>query len=279
MSEPNSTLVVPQKPARPFVKAGDRGLVLGDMDQMARFCEAVVNSHAFKGIDSPHLALIMVQAGAELGLTPIWSLANIMVVNGRPSVWGDAFLGILMAHPDFEDIIETEEGMFPNDDYTSVCTLKRRGRHPVTRRFSIKDAKIAGLWQKRGKDGSPTPWVTFPKRMMQMRVRSWAGRDGFADALRGLGVVEEQRDISPVYAHEVKEEEGAAKPKVIFPDEISSETPSDAVGDQQTVDETGDGGGGNKEEQAEPTTSSETAVTDTPTGEKKNEKGEFIWDV
>jgi hypothetical protein len=33
--------------------------------------------------------------------------------------------------------------------------------------------------------------------MLQMRARSWACRDAFADALRGLGVREEMQDVEP----------------------------------------------------------------------------------
>src|SRR6266478_1164491 len=100
----------PDKPALPSTKAivpaGERGLQFTEMESMWRFCVAVVNSRTFKDIDSPEVALIRLQAGLELGLTPIWSLTNIMVVNGRPSVWGDALLAIVLRQSDCEDVIE-----------------------------------------------------------------------------------------------------------------------------------------------------------------------------
>ncbi len=61
---------IPQKAP---VLAGERGLKFSDMESMWRFCTAVVNSHTFKDIDSPETALIRLQAGLELGLTPILS--------------------------------------------------------------------------------------------------------------------------------------------------------------------------------------------------------------
>jgi hypothetical protein len=66
--------------------------------------------------------------------------------------------------------------------------VKRRDRSPVVRTFSEADAKKAGLWGKAG------PWQQYPSRMLQMRARSWALRDAFPDALRGLGIREEVAD-------------------------------------------------------------------------------------
>lgn len=182
-----SQALIPAERKAP-VLAGDRGLQFSDMESMWRFCTAVVNSRTFKDIDTPEVALIRLQAGLELGLTPIWSLTNIMVTNGRPSVWGDALLGLVLNHKDCEDVVETFEG--EGDDLKAVCVVQRKGRLPVKREFSVADAKRAGLHGK-------NVHGTFPKRMLQMRARSWACRDSFADALRGLGVIEELREVEP----------------------------------------------------------------------------------
>jgi hypothetical protein len=187
------------------VLADERGLKFSDMESMWRFCTAVVNSGTFKEINSPEVALIRLQAGLELGLTPIWSLTNIMVTNGRPSVWGDALLGIVLNHPQCEDVIETFEGT--GDNLVAICEVHRKGRLPVKREFSVADAKRAGLHGK-------SVHGAYPKRMLQMRARSWACRDSFADALRGLGVVEELRDVEPTATARVIE-----RPKLVLPED------------------------------------------------------------
>ena len=187
------------------VLAGNRGLHFSDMESMWRFCAAVVNSGIFKDINTPEIALIRLQAGLELGLTPIWSLTNIMVTNGRPSVWGDALLGLVLRHQDCEDVIETFEG--EGENLVAVCEIHRRGRQPVKRTFSVSDAKRAGLHGRNVHN-------SYPSRMLQMRARSWACRDAFADALRGLTVIEEIRDIEP---REVVER---SKPVIVLPDEV-----------------------------------------------------------
>lgn len=208
---PNNQLVPIEKKSP--VPAGDRGLHFNNLAEMWRFCEGVVNSGTFPEINTPEVALIRLQAGLELGLTPIWSLTNVMVVNGRPSVWGDALLGLVLAHPDCEDVIETMEG--GGDEITAVCEVKRRGRLPVKRTFSTADAKRAGLIEK-----NKSLHKIYPKRMLQMRARSWACRDSFADALRGLGVVEELRDVEPRQTARVIE-----RPKLRLPDEDVSQVP------------------------------------------------------
>ncbi len=135
-------------------------------------------------VDKPDDVLVAFQMGAELGLRPLQALQNIAVINGRPAVWGDAMLALVLSHPDCIDVEED----FNAETFTATCTVKRRGRKPVIREFSEADAKRAKLWGKQG------PWQEYPKRMAAMRARSWALRDCFADALRGISSVEEATD-------------------------------------------------------------------------------------
>lgn len=127
--------------------------------------------------------LVAVQWGMELGLQPMQAMQNIAVINGRPSLWGDAVLALVKASPLCEYVVE-EVG-----DDKAVCRVKRRGEPEQIRTFSMVDAEKAGL---KGKQG---PWSQYPKRMMQMRARSWAVRDVFPDVLRGMPIAEELQDI------------------------------------------------------------------------------------
>ena len=135
----------------------------------------------------PQDVLVCVQWGNELGLAPMQALQNIAVINGKPSVYGDAAMALVQASPVCEDVEEyfEDEGT-PNP--VAVCVAKRKGRKPVTARFSVEDAKRAGLWGKQG------PWSSYPKRMMQMRARGFALRDAFPDVLKGLITAEEAQD-------------------------------------------------------------------------------------
>jgi hypothetical protein len=133
--------------------------------------------------------------GAPLGLSLLSSLTHIAVINGRPSIWGDAALAIVKAHPLCEYVTEELQNLDKNgrvcDDTVAICSIMRRGDpQPTVRMFTVDDAKKAGLWGKQG------PWSQYPKRMLPMRARSWAIRDAFPDALCGMPVAEEVRDIT-----------------------------------------------------------------------------------
>jgi len=154
-----------------------------------RFSDMLAKSQmvpkAYQG--KPEDVLVAVQWGRELGLAPLQALQNIACINGKPSVYGDAAMALVQASPVCENIEEYFEGEgSPNP--VAVCVAKRKGRTPVTVKFSVEDAKRAGLWGKTG------PWQAYPKRMMQMRARGFALRDAFPDVLKGLITVEEAQD-------------------------------------------------------------------------------------
>ena len=136
--------------------------------------------------NNPGNVLVAVQMGAEIGLAPLQAIQNIAVINGRPSVWGDAALALVRASSLCEFVTERLDGN------VATCTCKRRGEtEPIVRTFSEADAKRAGLWGKSG------PWTQYPQRMLQLRARAFALRDAFPDVLRGLAVAEEVRDYVP----------------------------------------------------------------------------------
>ena len=136
---------------------------------------------AYRG--KPDDIVICVMFGAELGLPPVQSVQSIAVINGRPSVWGDAVPGLCYASGKVQDIEERYEGTEGQDDFTAVCIATRKGASPKIGRFSTKDAKVAGLF------GQATHGK-YPKRMMMWRARHFALHDAFPDVLRGIGTRE-----------------------------------------------------------------------------------------
>jgi hypothetical protein len=146
---------------------------------------------------------VAMQLGAELGLAPMQALQSICVINGRPSIWGDGFIALLIKSPlyaDHEEYYETAAGRTDRltaddlklDATAAVCTMWRVNKaQPVTRRFSIAQARKAELWTKKG------PWQTYPDRMLMYKARNWAGRDLFPDVLRGIVTAEEALELPP----------------------------------------------------------------------------------
>ena len=166
-----------------------RGLSLATMDDAFRFAKMVASSDFapkdFRG--KAESCLLAIQHGSEIGLSPMQSLQNIACINGRPAIWGDAALAVAMASPVCEYVREHIEG--DGDQAVAVCEAKRRGyEKPTVARFSMSDAKRAGLSGKQG------PWTQYPRRMLQLRARGFALRDCFPDVLKGLVTAEEAQD-------------------------------------------------------------------------------------
>ena len=166
-----------------------QGFAPTSITEAIKFSEMLSKSNmvprAYQG--KPEDILVCVQWGYEIGLAPMQALQNIAVINGKPSVYGDAAMALVLASPVCEGIEESiEDEGTPNP--VAVCVARRKGRNPVRSTFSVEDAKRAGLWGKQG------PWTAYPKRMLAMRARGFAIRDAFADVLKGLITAEEAQD-------------------------------------------------------------------------------------
>lgn len=134
--------------------------------------------------------LVAMQMGAEIGLNPLQALQNIAVINGKPCVYGDAALAVVMSSPHYISHKEWFEGSIDQGNLTAFCSILRRNSEEYIKSFSMKEAITAGLWKK------PGVWQQYPARMLQMRARSFAIRDKFADALRGINIREEVEDYN-----------------------------------------------------------------------------------
>jgi hypothetical protein len=186
--------------SRAVIKTGASGIVLTDIESMYRWGRAVTSSGlAPKSFDTPEKVVVATQLGLELGLSPMTALQSIAVINGRPTVWGDVALGLCHATgqvEEFSEWYEDDKGerlsrnpVAFTDGITAVCKVKRRGQEAQESSFSVADAKRAKLWGKQG------PWSEYPARMLKARARGFAIRDAFPDALKGLYVAEEVRDM------------------------------------------------------------------------------------
>ena len=169
------------------------GLSLTTMTDAMAFAEMVSKTEFapkdFRG--KPEACLMAIQHGSEIGLSKMQSLQSIAVVNGRPTIYGDAALAVCLASPVCEWI--TEDLMGEGDKMVATCSAQRRGYPaPIISTFSVADAKAAGLWAKGG------PWSQYPKRMLAMRARGFALRNAFADVLRGLVTAEEAGDYQQI---------------------------------------------------------------------------------
>lgn len=224
-SAPAQTTAVVATPKAP-INFGNTGVQLSTLEDAFRFANAVVKSGlAPKGFSTPEAVLIALQHGAEVGLPPMAALQSIAVINGRPGIFGDAALalvrgsGICIHHGEAETDNTTDPifrklqfAIFERDlekvkalqkefseaqskhkataeDFGVTVATARQGGLLEFERFTIADAKLAGLWGKEG------PWRQYPKRMLKFRARGFKLRDTYGDVLKGLRTTEELQDL------------------------------------------------------------------------------------
>lgn len=194
-------------PAIASASIGSRGIELRNMGDLWSFAQRAIASELCPdGIDTVEKAFIAIQMGLEVGLTPMQGLQGTAVINGTPSLYGDVAKGLVLASPYCEYIDPKPiEGTKKYDDgYGYECRAKRMDHPEVVRSFTVKDAKLAGLWGTKTRNGKPTVWTKYPDRMLMWRAQSYAIRDAFADVLRGISIKEDlesqmlpPRDVTP----------------------------------------------------------------------------------
>ena len=168
----------------PAPKSADEAFALAEM-----LAKSELLPKDFRG--KPANVVIGMMWSHNLGIPFLQGMQYIAVVNGRPSMYGDGALAVVMASGLVDDFNEQVVENPQDHKLIAVCTVKRKGvPSPFVRKFSQVDAEIAMLWNKQG------PWKQYPKRMLQMRARAYALRDAFPDVLSGMSIAEEQQDIA-----------------------------------------------------------------------------------
>jgi hypothetical protein len=160
------------------------------MAELQQFAKTVSSSRMVpkKYQGNPQDAVVAILHGMEIGLPPLQALQSVAVINGRPSIYGDAALALVKQSGLCRYVKEWTDG--EGEGWTAFCKTKRKGEpEPTLQSFSWSEAKQAGL------TGGKGPWRDYPRRMMQMRARSWCLRDAYPDVLSGLMLAEEAEAI------------------------------------------------------------------------------------
>jgi hypothetical protein len=167
----------------------DKGFVFHDLDSMYRTAECFIQSgFAPRGMETPQKLIVCWATAAELGIRPLQAVQGMNVINGRLGIGGDLGvakvrgMGLLVATPK-----KKYTGTLGQDDYTCTVTLHRKGEDPQDFSFSIREAKLAGIYSNN--------WPKYPQRMTYYRALGFGLRDMFSDVLKGLYTIEELEDF------------------------------------------------------------------------------------
>jgi hypothetical protein len=139
---------------------GSKALTFSSLTEIHSFAKMVTKTDlvpkGYRG--KPEDATVAIIYGMEIG-----------VVNGTPTIWGDAQLSLVQSSGKYEYHKTSYDGNFPDDSFKAIFEIKRvNSKEPVIKEFSIADAKKANLWGKVG------TWTTHPKVMLSYKARAFA---------------------------------------------------------------------------------------------------------
>jgi hypothetical protein len=175
----------------PMVQKRSFGIIPRGIDETIKLAKIMSSSGLMpKCIQTPEAVFVAMQMGAEIGLSPMASVQNIAVINGRPGIYGDAVMAVVRASGLLEEIKEWAEGERKTTAWTFYCRIKRKGFEVATGSFSWAEACEAGF----DRADTSSPWKKWTNRLMQFKARNFVMRDQFADILKGIRTVEENSD-------------------------------------------------------------------------------------
>ena len=200
------------------------GIICQNLQSVLDLSAMLVSSGiAPKGVDTREKVAVLILAGHELGMSPMQALQGLCNINGRTTMFGDCLLMRALGDPKVTKLEEWWEfkgerqdrpraEWRPDDDYLAVCRIEVEGRGAIERTFSIAQARKAALISK-------DTYQKYLARMLQMRARALAIRDGAPWVLSGMPIMEEVQyvDDTPreVPAVDVSDAEGAVNQEAV----------------------------------------------------------------
>lgn len=142
--------------------------------------------HISKGVSPEQAmakAITIAVKGRELGIPPMQAFSSITVIAGKPCLSAELMLALIYQRRPGAKVTFTT----PPDKQNEECTIvmQRPDGDPQTFRFSMNDAKAAGLLSK------PGAWAKFPAAMLRARAISAGARAVFPDCIMGCYTPEE----------------------------------------------------------------------------------------
>lgn len=133
-------------------------------------------------IKTAEQAIAIIMQGREVGLGPMAAIRLINIIQGKPTISSEGMLGLC-----YKNIPGFRAEPVEDSDKAFTIRLTRPGRQPYDSRFSLDDAKRAGLLDKAGGN-----WGRYPKAMLRARAISAGCRLIAPDALMGISYTPEE---------------------------------------------------------------------------------------
>lgn len=135
--------------------------------------------------NKPADTFMAISYGLELGLPPVSALRSIAVIKGKPTLYADAMVGLVMASGKAEYFTCVES----LQDRATYATKRKGSPDEVRKTFTTADAEQAGL------PSQNKNYRTYPKQMLEARAKAWLARDVYPDLLHGIYSAEEVSEM------------------------------------------------------------------------------------
>jgi len=156
-----------------------------NFSELMTFAKVVVESNLCPShISRPEDAVMIVQQGTELGLSPMQALQNMHAIKGKVGLGADLMKALCQQSGEVAEWRYEER-----TDQRCELHVQREDREPLPAIiWTVQDAKDKGLM------GSNV-WQKYTRQMLQHRADAEASRAAFPDLLAGLYSKEELQSI------------------------------------------------------------------------------------
>jgi len=116
----------------------NNSIQIANTNDVVRLGKVFFESGMFKDVQSMAQAIVKVQAGAELGISPFQAMSGVHIIQGKPCIGSGLMASKVDQHPayDYEVLQQTD----------LICEIKffKNGKEKGISKFTIEDAKRAG---------------------------------------------------------------------------------------------------------------------------------------
>jgi hypothetical protein len=227
MSEQTTTMTpdpieAPEEKKNPasMVPVTSGGIAISNLNDLMRFAAVLVKDGAVPKGWNVGQAAVAIQSGLQVGLGLLGGLQQGAVINGIFSWRGQAAVALIQNSGKCKPGSLRFGCRGEGDQRVGFAVAHRVGyEQPEERTFSVKDARLAGLWTKSG------AWHDYPERQLAWRAVGFLARDVFPDVLGGFPLAEEAVD----FQENEKKPERSAGPRPELPPPASPDPLMDAI--------------------------------------------------
>lgn len=145
-------------------------------------------------------ALVVLELGQRLNLSPVQVAQNVHIIHGRPSFSAKMKMALLAQRSRFIDIQYEMTGEQGKDTWgcVVVATDSTNGQQVRGVEVTIAMAKAEGWYAKNG-----SKWQTMPELMLKYRAASFFVDTQCPDLVLGIATAEDMEDVAAVRASSI----------------------------------------------------------------------------